>query len=230
MIRNTDELLKKHFNKNLSDENLNIIDPATGTGTFIYYLLEYFFEQKKSKPHQEKIKKKYKEEIYANEVSILPYYIASLCIEKVYHQYTDDYHIFEGIVYQDTLDNLFYKGNKYTNIQKSDALFKSISNNKNREYPIIDQKIKDTYVKESSAQKTKVYDMYARFIRWASDRIQDSGIVAFVTNNSFINSKTYDGFRKVVGEEFDHIYVVDCKGDFESRQGRPQASYFWRPI
>ena len=259
MIRNTDELLKKHFNKNLSDENVNIIDPATGTGTFVYYLLEYLFEQKKSKAHQEKIKKKYQKDIHANEVSILPYYIASLAIEKVYHQYTGDHHVFEGIVYQDTLDNLFYKGHNYKDIQEKDVLFQSISqeniarqdrqnnkkmtviignppynanqqneneNNKNKEYPIIDKKIKDTYVKQSTARKTKVYDMYARFIRWASDRIQDNGIVAFITNNSFINSRSYDGFRIVTSKEFNYIYVVDCKGDLNRDKADPKHRIF----
>ena len=209
--------------------------------------------KKKTKNHQEKIKAKYREEIHANEISILPYYIASLCIEKVYHKYTADYQVFEGIVYQDTLENLFYKGSQYTEIQDSDALFTSISqenierqksqdqkkmtviignppynanqqneneNNKNREYPTIDKKIKDTYIKESTAQKTKVYDMYARFLRWASDRIQDSGIVAFVTNNSFIDSKTYDGFRKTVEKEFDHIYIIDLGGDIRKLSGK----------
>ena len=253
MVANTDRLLKKHFDKNLSDEDVHIIDPATGTGTFICHLLEYLFEQKKGNPHKEKVRHKYKHEIHANEVSILPYYIASLCIEKVYHQYTDDYQIFEGIVYQDTLENLFYKGNTYKEVQKQDAMFRSISqenierqerqnknkmtiiignppynanqqneneNNKNREYPTIDHHIKKTYIEKSSAQKTKVYDMYARFIRWATDRIQDKGIVAFVTNNSFIDSRTYDGFRKVVGEEFDHIYVVDMGGDIRKLSGK----------
>ncbi len=259
MIRNTDELLSRHFGKKLFDENVNIIDPATGTGTFIYHLLEYLFEQKKGKPHQEKIKKKYKKEIHANEVSILPYYIASLCIEKVYHKYTDDYQMFQGIVYQDTLENIFYGGHRYKDLQNKDALFNSISqenskrqddqnqkqmtviignppynanqqneneNNKNREYLIIDQAIKNTYVKESSAQKTKVYDMYARFIRWASDRIQDSGIIAFVTNNSYIDSRSFDGFRKVVSKEFDFIYVVDCKGDLNQDKADPKHRVF----
>ncbi len=89
-------------------------------------------------------------------------------------------------------------------------------NNKNREYPAIDKRIKDTYIKESTAQKTKVYDMYARFLRWASDRISDKGIIAFITNNSFINARTFDGFRKVVQDEFDYIYVIDLGGNIRA--------------
>ncbi len=86
-------------------------------------------------------------------------------------------------------------------------------NNKNREYARIDQRIKETYIKQSTAQKTKLYDMYARFFRWASDRLHDDGILAFVTNRSFIESRTFDGFRKTVANEFNEIYVMDLGGD-----------------
>jgi predicted helicase len=86
-------------------------------------------------------------------------------------------------------------------------------NNKNREYPQIDQRIKATYIAESTAQKTKLYDMYARFFRWASDRLNENGVLAFVTNRSFIESRTFDGFRKTVASEFAEIYVVDLGGD-----------------
>ena len=86
-------------------------------------------------------------------------------------------------------------------------------NNKNRVYPSIDARIKQTYIAESTAQKTKLYDMYARFFRWASDRLDENGILAFVTNRSFIESRTFDGFRKTVTQEFADIYVVDLGGD-----------------
>jgi predicted helicase len=86
-------------------------------------------------------------------------------------------------------------------------------NNKNRDYPYIDKRIKETYIKQSTAQKTKVYDMYARFYRWAMDRIDKNGIIAFVTNRSFIDSRTFDGFRKTLESEFDYIYIVDTQSD-----------------
>ncbi|HEY4848318.1 MAG TPA: type ISP restriction/modification enzyme [Methylocella sp.] len=86
-------------------------------------------------------------------------------------------------------------------------------NNKNREYPEIDRRIKETYIAASIAQKTKVYDMYARFFRWASDRVDENGIVAFITNRSFIESRTFDGFRETVASEFNDIYIVDLGGD-----------------
>ena len=86
-------------------------------------------------------------------------------------------------------------------------------NNKNRPYPEIDKRIKETYIKKSTAQKTKLYDMYARFIRWASDRIAPNGVITFVSNNSFIDARTYDGFRQVVTKEFNEIYIIDMKGN-----------------
>ncbi|RYE89599.1 MAG: DNA methyltransferase, partial [Cytophagaceae bacterium] len=86
-------------------------------------------------------------------------------------------------------------------------------NNKNRTYREVDKRIKDTYIARSTAQKTKLYDMYARFFRWASDRLADKGVLTFITNSSFIHSRTFDGFRKSVADEFSDIYLVDLGGD-----------------
>ena len=86
-------------------------------------------------------------------------------------------------------------------------------NNKNRTYDGIDERIKATYIKESTAQKTKLYDMYARFLRWASDRLDENGVVAFITNRSFIESRTFDGFRKIVAQEFNEVCIIDLGGD-----------------
>lgn len=240
MIESTDYLLYEHFGKELLSEGVEILDPATGTGTFITDLIDYFPEQKK-----EQIKKKYANEIHANEVSILPYYIANLNIEYAYQQKTGEYKEFENLVFVDTLDNM---GFGFTG--KQNELFTSLSaenleriqrqnkrkisviignppynanqqnendNNKNREYPAIDKRIKDTYIKESTAQKTKQYDMYKRFIRWASDRLGESGILAFVVNRSFIDKKQDDGFRKSIQKEFDYCYITDLGGDLRSQ-------------
>ncbi|MCK5716606.1 MAG: hypothetical protein KAH77_03885, partial [Thiomargarita sp.] len=89
-------------------------------------------------------------------------------------------------------------------------------NNKNREYPEIDNAIKRTYIEHSTAQKTKLYDMYARFFRWASNRLSENGILTFITNSSFLEARTFDGFRKVVAEEFNEIYVVDLGGNLRA--------------
>ncbi len=232
MIESTDYLLYKHFGKLLSDENIHILDPATGTGTFITDLMYHI--------PGDKLDYKYDNEIHANEVAILPYYIANLNIEYTFKQRLGRYKEFKNICFVDTLDNMGfgYKdkqeklfGLSLENLeriqrQNEKEITVIIGNppynanqqnfndfNKNREYPEIDQRIKKTFVKESSAQKTKVYDMYSRFYRWAMDRIKENGIIAFVTNRSFIDSRTFDGFRKSVEDNFQYYYIVDTKSD-----------------
>ena len=217
MVQSTDYLLEKHFGKSLADKNVEILDPATGTGTFITDIIEYIPPQY--------LEHKYKNEIHANELAILPYYIASLNIEYTYQQKMGKYEPFDNIVFVDTLDNMGFefKGKQgifdgfgmsaenLARIKKQNERKISViignppynanqmnenDNNKNRKYSQVDKRIKETYIKESTAQKTKVYDMYARFLRWASDRIDKNGIIAFITNRSFINSRTFDGFRE----------------------------------
>lgn len=232
MIESTDYLLEKHFGKTLSDHNVEILDPAVGTGTFICDIIEHI--------PSDKLVFKYKNEIHANEVAILPYYIANLNIEYTFKQRMGYYEEFPNICFVDTLDNVGF-AYKY----KTDDLFglsaenamrirrqneRKISviignppynanqkneneNNKNRQYPKIDKRIKDTYIKASTAQKTKLYDMYARFLRWASDRLNENGVIAFISNNSFIDSRTYDGFRKIASQDFSYIYIIDLKGN-----------------
>lgn len=236
MIESTDYLLHKYFGKLLEDAGVDILDPATGTGTFICDIIDYL--------RKEKLEYKYKNELHANEVAILPYYISNLNIEFIYTQKIGKYAPFENLCFVDTLDNMgfAYRGkqmNMFEPFTEENSLRikkqndKKIAviignppynanqtnendNNKNREYTAIDQRIKDTFIKHSTAQKTKVYDMYARFYRWAFDRLDENGIVAFVTNRSFIDSRTFDGFRKVVASEFNHIYIVDLGGDIRS--------------
>jgi predicted helicase len=234
MVKSTDYLLHKHFGKTLADRNVEILDPATGTGTFICEIIENAI------PKQD-LDYKFKNELHANEVAILPYYIANLNIEYTFKQKMQYYAEFPNICFVDTLDNteaLAYSGKQHDlfglSSENSDRIkrqnSKKISviignppynanqlneneNNKNREYPIIDKRIKETYIKHSKAQKTKVYDMYARFYRWASDRVDKNGVLAMITNRSFIESRTFDGFRKVVASEFNAIYIVDLGGD-----------------
>lgn len=238
MIESTDWLCQEHFGKRLIDKHVEILDPAVGTGTFITELIEHFRGQ------PAKLKHKYMEELHANEVAILPYYVANLNIEASYAAITGEYEEFQNLCFVDTLDNVAALGVRKG--QHVGDLFGAMSeenverikrqnrrkisvvignppynanqlneneNNKNRDYPDIDRRIKETYIKASTAQKTKLYDMYARFFRWASDRVADDGIVAFITNRSFIESRTFDGFRKMVAEEFNDIYVVDLGGD-----------------
>jgi predicted helicase len=233
MVKSVDSLLHKHFGKTLSDKNVEILDPATGTGTFICEIIEHIPKQF--------LEYKYKNEIHANEVAILPYYIANLNIEFTYKQKMNAYAEFSNLCFVDTLDNigaLAYAGKQHNLFGLSSENTERIKrqnkkkisviignppynanqlneneNNKNREYPEIDKRIKNTYIEHSTAQKTKVYDMYARFYRWAMDRIDQNGIIAMITNRSFIDSRTFDGFRKCVQEEFDFVYIIDTKSD-----------------
>ncbi len=236
MMESTDWLCEKHFGRNLIDKDVDILDPATGTGTFVCEILEHFRGQ------PEKLKHKYLNELHANEVAILPYYVANLNIEATYAAITGSYEEYPGLCFVDTLDNTFalrkHKGHQEDLFGISDDNIKRIrqqnskrisviignppynanqanenENNKNREYPEIDKRIKETYIKASTAQKTKLYDMYARFFRWASDRLDENGVLALITNRSFIESRTFDGFRKMVAEEFNEIRMIDLGGD-----------------
>lgn len=237
MIESADWLCEQHFGKSLIDKDVDILDPATGTGTFICELIQHFAGQ------PDKLRHKYRHELHANEVAILPYYVANLNIEATFSAATGSYEEFPGLCFVDTLDNTHALRKHKGHI---DDLFGSVSddnvkrirqqnsrrisviignppynanqlneneNNKNREYPEIDKRIKETYIAESTAQKTKVYDMYARFFRWAADRLDENGILAFVTNRSFIDSRTFDGFRACAAKEFNEIRIVDLGGD-----------------
>jgi len=232
MIESADYLVFKHFGKTLGDKGVEILDPATGTGTFVTELIETL--------PPEQLEYKYRNEIHCNEVAILPYYIANLNIEFTYKQRTGQFLEYENICFVDTLDNMgfIHTGKQLNFLGLTDENSARINqqntrkisvvignppynanqlneneNNKNREYPEIDQRIKETYIKNSTAQKTKLYDMYARFIRWASDRLDQDGVIAFVSNNSFLNARSYDGFRKIVAKEFNELYIIDLKGD-----------------
>ena len=241
IIRGADHLLLKHFGKTLADDNVQILDPATGTGTFITNLINHL--------PADRLEYKYRHEIHANEVAILPYYIAALNIEYTYQQRTGRYLEFPNLCFVDTLDNLDWQQQGATGgavtrqgafnlgglseenwIRIQEQNEKPISviignppynanqqnendNNKNREYPAIDRRIRETYIASSTAQKTKQYDMYKRFIRWASDRLADDGIVAFITNRAYLEARQDDGFRRVAADEFTDIYVMDLGSD-----------------
>ena len=234
MVKSTDYLLHKHFGRTLADRNVEILDPATGTGTFICEIIEHAI------PKQD-LDYKFKNEIHANEVAILPYYIANLNIEYTFKQKMQYYAEFPNLCFVDTLDNteaLKFEGKMHDlyglssenterirrqNLKKISVIIgnppynanqmNENENNKNREYPFIDKRIKNTFIKYSTAQKTKVYDMYARFYRWAMDRLERNGVLAMITNRSFIDSRTFDGFRKCIQSDFSHCYIIDTRSD-----------------
>jgi len=238
MIEGADWLCRKHFNKGLIDRDVEILDPATGTGTFICELLEHFSGQ------PEKLAYKYKEELHANEVAILPYYVANLNIEATYAAIMDQYSEFTNLCFVDTLDNVAGLGIRSGHQHElfgamSDENVERIKRqnrrkisvvignppynawqenfnmrNPNRPYMRIDERIKQTYIKKGAAQnKNSVYDMYTRFFRWASDRIHEDGVLALITNRNFIEKVAFDGFRRDVADEFSEIHIVDLGGD-----------------
>ena len=247
MIRAADSLLRRHFDRTLADRGVQILDPATGTGTFVTSLIEYL--------PAESVERKYMSEIHANEVAILPYYIASLNIEYTYHARMRRYREFPSLCFVDTLDNMGWQpagasgdaitrqapldiggfsseNRRRVQTQNEKTISVIIGNppyndsqsnwndfNPNREYPDVDRRIRETYVAEGTAQKTHQYDMYKRFIRWASDRLADDGIVAFITNRSYIDSRQDDGFRKVARGEFSDLYIIDLGGDIRKNGG-----------
>ena len=246
IIRGADHLLQRRFNRRLADDNVQILDPATGTGTFVTNLISYLADSGEPDAPA-RLERKYLKEVHANEVAILPYYIANLNIEYTYKEKTGRYLEFPNLCFVDTLDNMDWEGatggavarqgsfnlgalseENWIRVQKQNERTISViignppynanqqnenDNNKNREYPEIDRRISETYIASSGAQKTKQYDMYKRFIRWASDRLADDGIIAFITNRAYIDTRQDDGFRQVAAEEFTDIYLLDLGSD-----------------
>jgi type I restriction-modification system DNA methylase subunit len=223
MSASVEEVLKTEFGKTLGDKDVHILDPCTGTGNFIVNLIRRI--PKRDLPRV------YKQQLFANEVMLLPYYIAALNIEHAYFEQTGQYEPFEGLCFVDSLDLAESKqagfsfmsqentarverqkkapitviiGNPPYNTKQQDAN----DNNSNRKYPVVDARIRSTYVKDSAATlRMQLYDPYVRFFRWASDRLGNrDGVIAFVSNNSFVDQLTFDGMRQHLAREFPLLY------------------------
>ncbi|RKU08543.1 DNA helicase [Candidatus Poribacteria bacterium] len=227
MVRSVEEILGFEFNRSLSDSGVHIIDPFVGTGNFIVRTM------REIRPTA--LEDKYRSELHCNEVMLLPYYIASMNIEHEFYEATGDYQPFEGICLVDTFElaedrqlPLFAPDNtRRVETQKETPMFVVIGNppynvgqinendnNKNRKYPTMDARVADTYAKDSKATlKSKLSDPYVKAIRWASDRLRAEGVVAVVTNNSFLDNVAFDGMRKLLADNFDVIYILDLSGN-----------------
>ena len=227
MVRSVEEILGAEFNRSLSDSGVHIIDPFVGTGNFIVRTM------REIRPTA--LEDKYQSELHCNEVMLLPYYIASMNIEHEFYEATGDYQPFEGICLVDTFDlaenrqlPLFALDNtRRVEEQKDTPMFVVIGNppynvgqvnendnNRNRKYPTMDSRVRETYAKDSTASnKNKLSDPYVKAIRWASDRIGEEGVVAFVTNNGFLDGVAFDGMRKHLADDFDAIYILDLSGN-----------------
>ena len=219
MIRSVEILLKKHFGKTMSDDNVHILDPATGTGTFMVGILRAI--------NPSKLGHKYTSELHANEIYVLPYYIAALNIEHVYHELSGTKADFPGICWTDTLDikqgieEFIDDDNaKRINRQRKQPIFivignppYSVAKNKVEEwYPHLHKSIQNKWRSGVKGPKVNL-DIYKVFLKWAGARIKKRGMVAFISNNSFINSTGDFKMRESICEEFDHIYVVNLKGN-----------------
>ena len=239
MVRSVDQILKTEFGNGhgeraatqdaptISDREVHIIDPFVGTGNFIVRTM------REIRPTA--LEDKYTTELHCNEVMLLPYYIASMNIEHEFYETMGAYRPFEGICLVDTFElaedrqlPLFAPENtQRVESQKRTPMFVVIGNppynmgqvnendnNRNRKYKTMDARVKDTYGKDSTATlKNKLSDPYVKAIRWASDRIGEEGVVAFVTNNSFLDGVAFDGMRKHLADDFDAIYILDLSGN-----------------
>lgn len=241
IIHSVDDVLRKYFNKTIASKGVHILDPFTGTGTFITRTLQYLKGMMDNGEIQlEDILEKYVNELHANEIILLSYYIAAINIEAVFDEINGeelDYEPFEGIVLtdtfqstetEDTLDDDFFGGNDerlkrqqevpitvivgnppYSAGQKSDN-----DNSANISYPKLEKSISDTYAKYTEAKMKKtLYDSYIEAFRWASNRLGIQGVIAFVSNGSYIDSQATDGLRKCFYNEFNHLYIFNLRGD-----------------
>lgn len=237
ILRSADVALQESFGKSLSDEGVSIIEPFVGTGTFITRLLQLGLIR------PEDLERKYTRELFANEIVLLSYYIAAINIETVYgevakeHGLGSEYVPFNGMVLTDTFQlsesshhlNLpAFRANSeraereleqdirviVMNPPYSAGQSNANDNNQNEKYPKLDERIENTYVARSTATlKNSIYDSYIRAIRWASDRVKDSGVIAFVSNGSFIDGNAADGLRKCLVGEFSKLYVYNLRGN-----------------
>lgn len=240
IVKSVDVVLRKHFGKTLASENVHILDPFTGTGTFITRTLHYLKSLMDSGEITfDDILRKYTQELHANEIVLLSYYIAAINIEAVFDEINGDepYTPFEGIVLtdtfestetEDTLDDSFFGTNDKRLKRQQEKPITAIignppysvgqgsenDNNQNITYPKLDTRLADTYVAKSNSVTTKgLYDSYIKAFRWASDRLKNQGVIGFVTNGNYLNTNSADGLRAGLYEEFNHLYIFNLRGD-----------------
>lgn len=232
ILHSVNDALKAEFGASLSDRGVHVLDPFTGTGTFMVRLLQSGLIQPKDLPH------KYKNELHANELVLLAYYIAAINIEETYHDVAKSaYTPFDGIVLTDTFqmtesegmheDLVFPENNKRVARQRRQPIRVILGNppysaqqesendnNKGLVYSHLDERIRQSYAARSGASNlNSLYDSYVRAIRWASDRVGDNGVIGFVTNGSFIDGSNRDGLRKCLVDEFTSIHCFNLRGN-----------------
>ena len=236
VLHSVNEILQDEFGRTLSDEGVHVLDPFTGTGTFLARLLHSDLIQ------PDNLERKYREELHANELVLLAYYIAAVNIEEVFRGRRGEdsgYEPFNGIVLTDTFNlnkaedlTLFPRewlpeNNARAERQQKLPIQVIVGNppwsakqqnasddNPNVEYLELEKRVKDTYVERSTATlKNSLYDTYKMAIRWASDRVKEQGVIAFVTNGSWIDGNVDSGVRACLAEEFSSIRVLHLRGN-----------------
>lgn len=236
ILHSVDDVLKKEFGSALTNEHVHILDPFTGTGTFITRLLQSGLIR------PEDMVRKYTQEIHANEIVLLAYYIADVNIESVFQEQCpqENYLPFNGLCLTDTFqigekgdgeifENFFKENSEAVEAQRKMSIRviignppysvgqKSANDNaQNQKYPALDARIEKTYVANSTANnKNSLYDSYIRAYRWATDRLseQEGSVIAFISNGAWIDGNSHDGFRASLQKEFDKIYVYNLRGN-----------------
>jgi predicted helicase len=239
MCKSVDVVLQREFGKRIATPGVKILDPCVGTGSFIVNLMQPMT------PDQ--LEAKYNSDLFCNEITLLPYYIASLNIEHEYYVKTRHYKPFEGICFVDTLTlegaqkelPMFSERNTERILREREAEIMVVignppynawqrnenDNNKNRKYKAVDDRIRETYVKDSKASnKNALSDVYVKFFRWATDRLGGrDGVICFVSNNGFLDGVAFDGFRKALLNDFNLIYHLDFKGNARTSGERRRA-------
>ena len=251
IVHSVDDVLKKHFGKSLASKDVHILDPFTGTGTFIVRTLTYLKEQMDAgEISLADITRKFTQELHANEIILLSYYIAAINIEATFDEINGDeegYVPFEGIVLtdtfestetEDTLDDDYF-GTNDERLKRQQAIPITVimgnppysAKQKNEDgnqirttYKKLDTSLKNSWVETSTAtNKNNLFDSYIRAMRWSSDRISDNGVIGFITNNSFIDGNAMDGMRQALLEEFSDIYVLNLKGGIRGKNKEQSA-------
>lgn len=241
IVKSVDDVLKKYFGKSLGSEGVHILDSFTGTGTFIVRTLNYLKKQMDNgEITLSDITRKFTQELHANEIILLSYYIAAINIESTFDEINGDeqgYIPFEGIVLTDTfesmenestIDDTYFGTNDERLKRQIEIPITAIignppysvgqnsenDNNQNLKYPQLKSRVKETYADNSKTKlKQALYDSYVQAFRWASDRIGDHGVIGFVTNGAFLDNQSFDGFRNSLYEEFNHLYILNLRGD-----------------
>ena len=246
MIKETDRLLEKNFGKRLQDEGIQILDPFSGTGTFVTRLLD----KDLGVIDDEHVKEKYQKEIWSNEIMPTAYYISTLNVEDAMKQRTGEAISFPGAVLTDTfriseakgmLDASLFSGNSDRENSEEDRKISVIisnppysahqdnanGNNRHVRYEVVDNRIDSTYkALQDSTNPLALYDSYVRAFRWASDRLNGKGIVSFITNAGWLRSSVGAGIRRCFINEFNDIYVYDLRGNANLNDSKEGKSIF----